>query len=950
MATHGRLSEYNSAEDWISYVERLDQYFLANDVTEDTKKRAIFLSVVGDKTYKLIRDLVAPAKPTDKSFQALVDILTSHLEPAPSVIVERFKFNSRFRREGETAAQFLAELRNLARYCDYGGSLDDMLRDRLVCGINDGRMQRRLLAEKDLTLKRTWEIILAMESADKYAEDLKQEVDVKPVNTIKTYPQQIHNSTRLCYRCGGKHQATNCHFKEAECYACRKKGHIAKVCRSKSKGTRFVPQQSEKTHKVESHDLDADEPEPDAAEYKLFTISSHENAPLMIEFLANGQPLQMELDTGASISLISEQQYKQLQGAPPLEKSSVILQTYTGENLSILGSIRVVATYNNQTNNLPLLVVKGNGPNLMGRDWLARFKVDWHRIHQLQSSDKLNDLLTKFDSIFKDELGTVKEVKAHIKLNQNSQPKFHKARTVPMALRHKVEIELDRLEKAKIIEPIRHSQWAAPVVPVIKGDGSVQLCGDYRTTVNQAAQLDPYPLPKIEDLFASLAGGRVFSKLDLSHAYLQVLLDEESRNLVTVNTHKGLFRFNRLPFGVASAPAIFQRIMEGVLKGIPGVCIYLDDILITGQTEEQHLANLEQVFKQLEAAGMRLKRNKCCFNLPEVTYLGHQIDKNGLHPTEEKTKAILEAPTPKNTTELRAFLGLINYYGKFLPNLSMVLIPLYKLLKNNTSWKWSTEQAKAFQDAKNLLKSPRVLIHYDSSRPLMLTCDASPYGVGAVLAHIMDDNTERPIAFASRTLSKPETNYAHLEKEALAIIFGIQKFHNYLYGRKFVIHSDHKPLMYILNASKSIPTMASPRIIRWSLMLSAYSYEIRYRPGKQQANADALSRLPLPNFPSKIPEAAEMVLLMNELSQSPTSAKDIRRWTSKDPILSQVLRATLRGWKEGTPQDPQLVPYFDRRHELSTLDGCILWGNRVVIPKPGREKVMEHYTKHTLEL
>ena len=259
-----------------------------------------------------------------------------------------------------------------------------------------------------------------MESADKYAEDLKQEVDVKPVNTIKTYLQQIHNSTRLCYRCGGKHQATNCHFKEAECYACRKKGHIAKVCRSKSKGTRFVPQQSEKTHKVESHDLDADEPEPDAAEYKLFTISSHKNAPIMIEFLANGQPLQMELDTGASISLISEQQYKQLQGAPPLEKSSVILRTYTGENLSILGSIRVVATYNNQTNNLPLLVVKGNGPNLMGRDWLARFKVDWHRIHQLQSSDKLNDLLTKFDSIFKDELGTVKEVKAHIKTASRS--------------------------------------------------------------------------------------------------------------------------------------------------------------------------------------------------------------------------------------------------------------------------------------------------------------------------------------------------------------------------------------------------------------------------------------------------------------------------------------------------------------------------------------------------
>ena len=538
-------------------------------------------------------------------------------------------------------------------------------------------------------------------------------------------------------------------------------------------------------------------------------------------------------------------------------------------------------------------------------------------------------------------MGTVKDIKAHIQLNPNSQPKFHRARTVPMALRQKVEEELNRLEQAKIIEPVRYSQWAAPVVPVIKTDGSIRLCGDYRTTVNHSAKLDPYPLPRIEDLLASLAGGKVFSKLDLSHAYLQVMLDEESKHLVTVNTHKGLFRFNRLPFGVSSAPAIFQRIMEGILKGIPGVSIYLDDILITGKSEEQHLANLEQVLKQLEVSGMRLKRDKCCFNMPGVTYLGHRIDKEGLHPTEAKTKAILQAPAPKNVTELRAFLGLLNYYGKFLPNLSTILAPLHKLLKNHTKWIWRAEQAKAFQEAKDLLRSPRVLVHYDSLRPLVLSCDASLYGLGAVLSHIMEDNTERPVAFASRTLSKAETNYAHLEKEALSIIFGIHKFHNYLYGRKFIIHSDHKPLMYIFNASKAIPVMASPRVIRWSLTLSTYSYEIRYRPGKQQANADALSRLPLLESPSNVPVPAETVFLLNELSRSPTSAADIKLWTAKDPVLAQALRATLRGWPSGKPNDPDLVPYFDRRNELSTVDGCILWGSRVVIPKVGREKVIE---------
>jgi len=267
--------------------------------------------------------------------------------------------------------------------------------------------------------------------------------------------------------------------------------------------------------------------------------------------------------------------------------------------------------------------------------------------------------------------------------------------------------------------------------------------------VNQAAKLDPYPLPKIEQLFASLAEGKVFSKLDLSHAYLQVVLNKESRHLVTVNTHKGLFHFNRLPFGVASAPTIFQRIIEGMLKGIPGVCIYLDNILITGKTEEEHLTNLEQVLKQLEAAGMHLKCNECCFNMPEVTYVGHRSDEEGLHPTEDNIKAILQVSAPKSIIELRAFLGLLNYYGKFLPNLSTVLAPLHKLLWSHTRWFWNAEQSKAFKDAKDLLHSPRVLVHYDNSRPLVLSCDASSYGVGAVLSHIMENNSERPVAFAS---------------------------------------------------------------------------------------------------------------------------------------------------------------------------------------------------------
>ena len=260
-------------------------------------------------------------------------------------------------------------------------------------------------------------------------------------------------------------------------------------------------------------------------------------------------------------------------------------------------------------------------------------------------------------------------------------------------------------------------------MPVLKQDGSLRICGDYKVTVNQAAKTDCYPLPRIDDLFASLAGGKAFSKLDLAHAYQQLQLDDESKKLVVINTHKGLFRYNRLPFGVSAAPAIFQRTIVGILQGIPNVCVYLDDILVTGETEEKHLETLNKVLNRLEEAGMRLKPNKCAFLLPAVEYLGHHISAEGIRPTQEKIRAIMEAPAPQDVTQLRAFLGLVNYYGKFVGQMSSILAPLYKLLEKKTTWNWGQAQQTAFQLAKQKLTSASVLVHFDPQKPLILSCE-----------------------------------------------------------------------------------------------------------------------------------------------------------------------------------------------------------------------------------
>lgn len=522
-------------------------------------------------------------------------------------------------------------------------------------------------------------------------------------------------------------------------------------------------------------------------------------------------------------------------------------------------------------------------------------------------------------------------------MNPTAQPRFHKPRAVPYALKAKIEKELDRLIQQGVIEPIEFSEWAAPIVPVLKKDGSIRICGDYKVTINQASQVDSYPLPRIDDLFASLSGGKKFSKLDLAHAYQQIPLDDASKKLVAINTHKGLFQYNRLPFGVSAAPSLFQRTMETLLRGLPGVCLFLDDILVSGENDQQHLTNLSAVLQKLASAGMKLKPDKCFFMLQEVEYLGHKISAKGLEPIPEKVRAIVEAPAPRNVSQLKSFLGMLNYYAKFLPNLSTCLAPLYSLLQKKNHWSWGEKQRKAFEEAKTLLTSSSVLTHYDPSKPLILACDASPYGLGAVLSHKVGED-ELPIAFASRSLAPAEKNYAQIDKEALAIVFGVRHFHQYLFGRHFTIKSDHKPLQHLLGERKGIPVMASGRIQRWALTLSAYNYTVQYVPGKDNANADGFSRLPLSEQPREVPMPQELVYLLEGLEISPVTVDQIRSWTDQDHVLSKVRRFVQHGWPRAV--DSVLKPYFSRQLELSIQDNCLLWGNRIVVTKQGRGKLL----------
>ena len=416
-----------------------------------------------------------------------------------------------------------------------------------------------------------------------------------------------------------------------------------------------------------------------------------------------------------------------------------------------------------------------------------------------------------------------------------------------------------------------------------------------------------------------------------------MVMNEESSKLLTLNTHKGLYKMNRLAFGVSSAPAMWQRTMEQILQGIPGVQCILDDMIITGCNDTQHLHDLQSVLKVLRDRGLRLNQSKCEFFKKKVIYCGHEIDAQGLHKTQEKIHAVNNALPPTNVSQVRSFLGLVNYYHRFLPNLATLLHPLNQLLEKNRTWKWTADCNKAFELAKKLITSDEVLTHYDPALPVKLACDASPYGLGAVMSHVMPNNTERPIAYASRMLSSAERNYSQIDKEALALVWGVKKFNNYLQGRKFTLVTDHQPLTSIFHPARSVPTTTALRLTRYALFLASHDYEIEYKSTTKHSNADGLSRLPVPEVRVEDTNPDDL-LHMSQLEMMPVTSAQVRKETARDIVLTKACEFTLKGWPH--TYDTELKPFNVRRNELSLHDGCLMWGLRVIIPLKLRETVL----------
>ena len=519
MATQqlGRMQEFEPDTESISaYLERLQLFFEANDIA-DGKKVSVLLTVIGRNNFSLLRNLLAPDSPKDKSLDDLTEVLKAHFEPKPLVIAERFNFYRRNQRSEESILDFVADLRRLTVKCEFGAFLDQALRDRFVCGLKSENMQKHLLAKDHikLTFSKAVETAQGMEAAASKAKEFKE----PPPAVFQVTPRQ-----KPCHRCGrSNHDEQACRFRQATCHNCGKVGHIAPACRSRKTSKRSIKRKPADTAhwvELETSELETSEPE----EMAVYTVGEKATNPIKVDVLINGRSFPMELDTGAAVTIIPDTTRKAIFPTARLQHSSVNLRTYTGEPIQVVGELLVNVQYCQQeVKQLPLTVVKGDGPALLGRNWLQHIRLDWKMIKKVtQQPDpkkSLESLLDKYKEVFQEELGHISDFKARLLVRENAKPKFFKPRSVPFAMKAAVEEELSRLEQIGVVEKISSSEWAAPIVAVPKKDGKVRLCGDYKVTINPALDVDQYPLPVPEALFATLSGGKNFTTLDLSQAY-----------------------------------------------------------------------------------------------------------------------------------------------------------------------------------------------------------------------------------------------------------------------------------------------------------------------------------------------------------------------------------------------------------------------------------------------
>ena len=927
----------NLAAEFDLWLEDFESYCELQEVKLSSQKRQLLLNLGGLDIRRAVKGLeignsLDPAEEGGERdvYTPVKTALKRYFKPSVNITTERHIFRARKQLEGESVIAYVGTLRALAAKCQFDETTVDsivncLIRDQLIEGLRSGSIRRELLAISSLTLADAVAKAVGLETAEKNARMYDAAVAVNGAVTpasecavVARHPGRSEPSRLAeapggstgdrCRYCGGRHRLERrfCPAVNAKCYKCQKNGHFARMCR----------QQRQPVANTIAEDMTAEVSEDVTVVYGLgprhHRLGNHDPR-FWITLKVNGKLTQGLLDTRAVGTVLP------ITVAKPTRKSDRSLRAYGGKEIETLG--RAVVSFsapNGAEAKCDCYIVKAGHATLFGQDVIEAL-----------------GLVSLKAGL---QICVVDMPPVQLAVRSDARPVAASSRRHAFSIRKEIEAELKRMQAADIIEPVRGlTPWVSPIVPCRKADGRLRICIDYRE-LNKHIIRERRVMPTADEILAQIHGSTVFSVLDAEAGFHQIPLSYESRHLTAFICHSGVYRFKRLPFGVVSAPEIFQRVMSELLVEIPGVFVYIDDILVTGKDVEEHDDRLKQVTDKMKSVHLKLNEKKCQLRKQEVRYLGCIINAEGVQPDPRKIEAIRDMQEPKSIKDIRRFLGMLTYLSKFLPGLADLTATL-RQLSNRKPFVADDELIAAFRQLRQAIAERfQKLCFYDVSpeRPTSISVDASPLGLGAILWQKRDNDEWCPVACASRSLSDTESRYSQLEREMLAVVFGIVKFRQFVLGRDITVLTDHKPLVNIVQKSfDCVPA----RVQRWLVALLPYSFTLEHRPGVTMLLADTLSRAPLKN----IPAAAEETRSMKEfvglvLTEAPVSVEDLKKATDVDPVLGLLRTRILSGsWSKLSEAEDV---YFKARPFLTVADGVIMYDNRVVVPQSLQTSVL----------
>ena len=696
-----------------------------------------------------------------------------YCNPRKNVVYERFKFWTT--RMADSFDNFITELRTKAKACDFTAS-DEMIRDKIVFSINDVRVQERLLREPELTLIKAINICKTAEISQRQLEVMQpgtQAVNViaqKKLN-LQRKPEKQQITNMQCKYCAGSHKKGRCPAYSKKCRSCGKLNHFSKVCMS-----------SKKVHQLEEASGN-DIMEQNYDSFFIGILNSDadgNNDKWEVDLIIENKNVRCKLDTGAEANVISLKVLNSLKiPTRNIEPTMTKLRVFGGKMITPVG--KVTLAVGKEKHKLTFHVIPSNDCTILGKnasEHLGYVK----RVYVMINKSTKEEILEKYEDVFKG-LGNF-STSYQIQLKADARPVIQATRTVLYPKQAKLKEPLDKMTAQGIIADVdQPTDWVSNLVITEKPDGSMRICLDPKP-LNEAIKREHHKLPTADDVHSKLANKKIFTVIDERHAFWQVPLTKDSSYLCTFHTPWGRKRCLRMPFGICSASEVMQKRNESMFGDIQDVHVIADDIIIAANNEEEHDKTFVKVLERARSQGIKFKKEKIQYKVKEVKYMGNIISADGMKPDPAKINAVVNMQRPDSPESLRRLLGLVKYLSQYIPGESDITAPLRDLLKEQ-AWKWLEKHEDAWNAVKSVLIKQPVLQFYDVSKDIVVQADSSSTGLGAVL--IQD---EKPIAYASRALTRTECNYAQIDKELLSIVYAMRKFEKYILGKKVLIQND----------------------------------------------------------------------------------------------------------------------------------------------------------------